>query len=177
MRIAYVVRHIDSAGGRERVLTNKANYLVRQYGYNVSIVTLQQVTNRTVFALDDRIHVRHLKLGDAASFKGGRVRYQLHVRRAREATLMEISPDISVSMWWSGEFKVFPFLRDGSRKVLELHLTRYAGRHVERGRAAAMRERIHGAVTRGLDRSSRATTGLWSSQRRRGARGGSGTSL
>jgi glycosyltransferase involved in cell wall biosynthesis len=39
---------------------------------------------------------------------------------------LQTEPDVTVSMWWGIEFKVLPFVKDGSRKILEFHFSQYS---------------------------------------------------
>lgn len=126
MKIAYVVRQIDSTGGRERVLVNKANYFVNKFGYEVIIITMYQVKDGVYFELDNRIQVHHLNLIRPEQFKGSIFGYWKYVKRIMERKLLQVAPDITVSMWWGVEFKILPFIKDGSRKILEFHFSQYS---------------------------------------------------
>ena len=54
MKILYCIAGTRHSGGMERVLANKANYLV-QHGYEVVIVTTDQRGAAPFFSLDSRI--------------------------------------------------------------------------------------------------------------------------
>ena len=54
MRIAYLIAGTYNSGGMERVLANKANYLVA-HGYEVIIITTDQRGQKPFFSLDERI--------------------------------------------------------------------------------------------------------------------------
>ena len=54
MRIAYLIAGTYNSGGMERVLANKANYLVA-HGYEVIIITTDQRGQKPFFHLDQRI--------------------------------------------------------------------------------------------------------------------------
>lgn len=151
MKIVYVVRHIDSTGGRERVLTQKANYFTRKFGYKVFIITMFQREERTIFELDNRIQTHHLKLIHHESFKGGRFKYGKYVKEALEKKLIEISPDITLSMWWGIEFKVLPFIKDGSRKILEFHSSQYMRYYLHRQNKIYIYQKIRLLITRWLE--------------------------
>ena len=62
MRILYVTDALAVWGGIERVLSDKMNYLVQQYGYEVFVATADQGTNPIPFPLDERIIVRDLNI-------------------------------------------------------------------------------------------------------------------
>ena len=54
MRIVYCIAGTYNSGGMERVLANKANYLV-SHGYEVFIITTDQRGKQPFFSLDERI--------------------------------------------------------------------------------------------------------------------------
>lgn len=62
MRILYITDALAVWGGIERVLSDKMNYLVREYGYEVYVVTADQGAHPIPFPLDERIHVKDLKI-------------------------------------------------------------------------------------------------------------------
>lgn len=152
MRIAYIVRQLDATGGRERVVINKANYFVEHFGYEVFVITMQQREESPAFALDPRVKVAHLNLQPANQFSGGRLAYFRYVRAAFRKVLLEIRPTFCVSLWWGLEFKVLPFVGDGSTKLLEFHFSNYS-RFLQEGAAStALSRRLRLAVTRWIER-------------------------
>ena len=60
MRILYVTDALAVWGGIERVLSDKMNFLVREYEYDVNVVTADQGNHPIPFPLDSRIHVKDL---------------------------------------------------------------------------------------------------------------------
>ena len=54
MKLVYNIPATYNSGGMERVLANKANWLVRN-GYDVSILTTDQMARRPFFDFDPRI--------------------------------------------------------------------------------------------------------------------------
>jgi uncharacterized membrane protein YqgA involved in biofilm formation len=48
MKILYCISGLFNSGGMERVLTGKVNYLVKNAGYEITIVTTEQ-KGRSVF--------------------------------------------------------------------------------------------------------------------------------
>lgn len=62
MRILYVTDALAVWGGIERVLSDKMNYLVREYGYEIYVVTADQGAHPIPFTLDERIHVKDLNI-------------------------------------------------------------------------------------------------------------------
>ena len=90
MRIVYIVRQIDSTGGRERVLINKANYFVEHFGYEVFIITMHQQRESPAFALDPRVKVVHLDLLPRGRVSGGPLGYYRYARGAFRRVLLEV---------------------------------------------------------------------------------------
>lgn len=62
MRILYVTDALAVWGGIERVLSDKMNYLVQEYGYEIYVVTADQGDHPIPFPLDERIHVKDLNI-------------------------------------------------------------------------------------------------------------------
>lgn len=62
MKILYVTDALAVWGGIERVLSDKMNYLVREYGYDIYVVTADQGNHPVPFSLDERIHVMDLNI-------------------------------------------------------------------------------------------------------------------
>ncbi|TYR36523.1 glycosyltransferase family 4 protein [Sphingobacterium phlebotomi] len=130
MKVLYCITGIYNAGGMERVLANKANYLVAQ-GYDVSIVTTDQQGRSPYFPLDDTIRLYDLdinytmnaSLGLLAKTRHYLRKQTLHKRRLSKL-LMELKADIVVSMF-DHDTAFLHKVKDGSKKVLEIHFSRY----------------------------------------------------
>ena len=62
MRILYITDALAVWGGIERVLSDKMNWFVREYGYEIYVVTADQGAHPIPFPLDERIHVKDLNI-------------------------------------------------------------------------------------------------------------------
>jgi len=130
MRLVYCIAGTYNSGGMERVLANKANYLVCA-GYDISIVTTEQKGRASFFKFDDRINFYDLSVNyeenNGSSFWDKFINYprkqMLHKKRL-SALLKKIQPDIVVSMFCN-EAGFLTRINDGSKKVLEVHFSRY----------------------------------------------------
>lgn len=130
MKLLYCIAGTYNSGGMERVLANKANYLV-QHGYEVVIVTTDQRGAAPFFALDSRIRCIDLAVNyeenNGKSFFNKLVKYPYkqyaHRRRLRKV-LLEEKPDITISMYCN-EASFLAGIRDGSKKVLEIHFSKF----------------------------------------------------
>ena len=130
MKIIYCIAGTFNSGGMERVLANKANYLVAN-GYELAIITSDQQGRAPYFALDERIqqydlginYTEDVNLGlikkVAAYFKKQRIHKQRLTR-----LLKEQKADIVISMF-DHEVSFLHSITDGSKKVLEIHFSRF----------------------------------------------------
>lgn len=130
MKIVYCIAGTYNSGGMERVLANKANYLVN-HGYKVIIITSDQRGQPSFFKLDERIRCYDLGINyetnNGKSFLNKAIHYPLkqwkHKRRLA-AYLKQVKPDVTVSMFCNDASFLWK-MKDGSRKVLEIHFSRY----------------------------------------------------
>lgn len=130
MRIVYCILGTFNAGGMERVLANKANYLVRR-GYDITVVTTDQQGRQPYFPLDPAIRRIDLGInythseGQSLPMKlGAYIWKKYHHKRKLRQLLREIKPDVTVSMF-DLEASFLYRIKDGSKKVLEIHFSRY----------------------------------------------------
>ena len=120
MHILYNIAGLYRPAGMERVLTDKANWLV-SHGHRVTILTTEQKGRPNAFPLDERVQTRDLAIGYEDNNGGSLADKLLHYpgkqrrhRKALEKALMELKPDIAISMFCN-EVNLLPRLKDGSR--------------------------------------------------------------
>ena len=130
MRIVYCLPQIDHPGGIERIVSIKANSLVRDYGCEVYIIVAQR-NDEPYYSLDDRIRVINLDVNFQATVAMpllqrllAKKNLKLTYKKRLENKLIEISPDITISTF-NQEADILPKLRDGSKKIIELHFCRH----------------------------------------------------
>ena len=147
MYIIYNIAGFYRQAGMERVLALKANWLAGQ-GHRVTIVTTEQKGRPNAFPLDPGIEVIDLAIGyednNGGSLWDKLVHYpgkQRRHLRALTAVLMDRRPDITVSMFCN-EVNLLPRIKDGSRKVLEVHFSRYKRLQYGRSGLWALADRI-----------------------------------
>ena len=127
MKILYQIHSTYNPGGMERVLLNKVKYLVEKQGWEVVVVTTDQHGRPSFYPFPDS--VRMIDLGINYSDDNGKPflkklagyfrRRQEHKKRL-EGLLKKERPDV-VDCFYPGECSFVPSLKDGSRKVMELH--------------------------------------------------------
>ena len=130
MKIVYTIAATYNSGGMERVLANKANWLVRN-GYEISILTTDQKARSSFFELDPRIKVYDLGINyeenNGKSFLNKLIHYpfkQWRHKKALQRLLPELKADVVVTMFCN-DASILPKIKDGSRKVLEIHFSRF----------------------------------------------------
>lgn len=130
MKLLYCIAGTYNSGGMERVLANKANYLVR-HGYEVVIATSDQRGQKPFFELDPAIRCVDLGINyeknNGKSFLNKLLHYPFKLYRHRKrmsALLKKEQPDITISMYCN-EASFLPSIKDGSKKVLEIHFSKF----------------------------------------------------
>lgn len=126
MRIAYCVSKITNSGGRERVLANKANYLVNK-GYEVYFILTEPMDKEPFFDFDPRIKFYNLECDFRAKGLKKQIAHrqykQIYIDKLAKA-LDEIKPDISISVF--DKFSRYLYkINDGSKKIIERHFGKY----------------------------------------------------
>lgn len=130
MKILFTIAGLYRPAGMERILTSKANYLAG-HGYEVMIVTTEQKNRPVAFPLHESVRCMDLGIGyednNGASAWNKLVHYPKKQRRhkkALKAMLFQERPDITVSLF-CGDESFLPSIKDGSKKVLEVHFSRF----------------------------------------------------
>ena len=127
MKILYQIHSTYNPGGMERVLLNKVRYFVEEKGWEVVVVTTDQHSRQSFYPFPEG--VRMIDLGVNYSDDNGKpfhkklfgyFRRRLEHRKRLAALLEQERPDI-VDCFYPGESSFVPSLKDGSRKVMELH--------------------------------------------------------
>ena len=129
MKIVYLIAGTFNAGGMERVLSNKANWLAA-HGNDVSIITTDQRNRKPYFALDGRIKTYDLGINYDAD-NGHLLSKLLHYpvrqwRHQRHLTtlLKQLKADVVVCMF-NNDVSFAYKIKDGSRKILEAHFSKH----------------------------------------------------
>ena len=114
----------------ERVLANKANFLVRN-GYSIVIITTDQQNRLPYFDLDSRIECIDLGINYTDSVSrnvlGKIISYfkkKSNHKEILQKKLLEIKADIVISMFDNDSSFLYK-IKDGSKKILEIHFSRY----------------------------------------------------
>lgn len=127
MKILYLIHSTYNPGGMERVLLNKVRYFVEEMGWDVTVVTTDQHDRPSFYPFPER--VKMIDLGVNYSDDNGKPflkkllgyfkRRILHKKLFKKVMEQE-RPDV-VDCFYPGECSFVPGLKDGSKKVMELH--------------------------------------------------------
>lgn len=131
MRITYCICSTYNPGGMERVLLNKVNYWVYEKGWEVTVITTDQNGRSSFYPFPDTVAQIDLNVNYSddnnknifIKIIGYLCRRIRHKRRLTDV-LMQIKPDIVVSLYPS-ESSFIPYIKDGSKKILELHFCKF----------------------------------------------------
>ena len=162
MRILYLIHSTYNPGGMERVLLNKVKYFVEEKGWDVTVVTTDQHDRPSFYPFPEG--VRMIDLGINYSDDNGKPfakkllgylkRRRLHAKKF-EALLKQLKPDV-VDCFYPGECSFVPSIKDGSKKVMELHQSKLFHHQYNRsglmGLADKVRARMDERLVRRFDR-------------------------
>ncbi len=146
----------------ERVLLNKVRYFVEEKGWDVTVVTTDQHGRQSFYPFPEG--VKMLDLGINYSDDNGKPfakkllgylkRRRIHAKKF-EALLKQLKPDV-VDCFYPGECSFVPSIKDGSKKVMELHQSKLFHHQYNRsglmGLADKVRARMDERLVRRFDR-------------------------
>lgn len=131
MKIIYCTHSTCNPGGMERVLLNKVTYLSQLPGWKVAVVTIDQNQRPPFYPFPEKVRMTDLGINYSEdNGKGAWKKITGYLRKRKEhkrkltALLLKEKPDIVVSLYPS-ESSFIPDIKDGSKKVLELHYCKF----------------------------------------------------
>ena len=130
MKIVFCYHSLTHHGGVEKILTIKANYLVKEFGYEVYIITYNQQNNSIFFDLDSRIKVIDVSVGDFVPTGNNYIKRQIDYRKYKkilksklENELLKINADFAISLGGNEFYVLNSIHSDKSIKIAEYHVT------------------------------------------------------
>lgn len=131
MKLIYCIHSTCNPGGMERVLLNKVMYLSQLPGWELSVVTTDQHQRPSFYPFPEKVRMTDLEINYSEdNEKGAWKKITGYLRKRKEhkrkltALLLKEKPDIVVSLYPS-ESSFIPDIKDGSKKVLELHFNKF----------------------------------------------------
>ena len=131
MKLIYCTHSIYNPGGMERVLLNKIAYLVKHTDWEILLITTDQKDHPSFYPLPEGVRWMNLDInysddnskGTIHKIKGYLRKKKIH-RQKLTVILNKEKADIVVSLYPS-ESSFIPSIKDGSKKVLELHFNKF----------------------------------------------------
>jgi len=129
MKIVYCIHALYNCGGMERVITNKVNYL-SSIGYDVVIITTEQKERKPFFPLFSDNLCIDLSINYSDSSNNILLKMidfilkKYKHRKRLKKVLFQLNADIVISTF-GNEMSFLPKIKDGSKKVAEIHFSRY----------------------------------------------------
>ncbi len=128
MRIVYLTDQIYLHGGLEKVMAEKANYFVREFGYEVFILTTEQRNLPPCYSLDEAVKIVDIgvEYERNRSYLSWVNLKKIHKHyRDLNIALAEIGPDVVISVNYAFDFYWLPFVSKKIPKFKEFHSSRY----------------------------------------------------
>lgn len=137
LKLVYCTPALYMAGGVERVLTLKANYFAEHFGYDITIILTDGKGKPYAYPLSDKVKVINLDINFEELWTCSFIKKvfvylkkQRIYKRKLTAELMRIRPDITDSLL-RREINFINDIKDGSKKIGELHVNRANYRNFE----------------------------------------------
>lgn len=122
MKLLYITNGINGAGGLERVLSIKASYLAQHYGYEVSILSLNDNHLRPFYTFSERIKMYSITV------EGNSVQYVNSYIKGIKKTVANVQPDV-ISVCDDG-LKAF-FIPKIIRSIIPIIYERHVSKQIE----------------------------------------------
>ena len=128
MKILFSTDQVYLHGGIEKVMAEKANYFVREFGFEVFILTSEQKNFPACYPLDKAIKlidigIEYERESSYLSWVNVKKIYK-HYRKLN-AQLAKIKPDVVISVNYAFDFYWLPFVFRKIPKFKEFHSSRY----------------------------------------------------
>lgn len=112
MKIVYLIHSLHNAGGMEKILTSKANWLCNHPGFEVTVINSHLRGRSSFFPVDPKVKVLDVGVNE-------RICARKYIRRL-QGMLDDIKPDITISLCGSDVFRLLKCSGTGAR-VAEYH--------------------------------------------------------
>lgn len=130
MKIIYSISALSNAGGMERIVTQKANYMADVFGYEVIIVTTEQLGKKPFFPLSPKVRLIDLHVNYQEDANRRNPLFKMiwkgahkpeHKRKFKQVLFRE-RPDIVITTF-NKDIGFLPSIKDGSKKIAEFHFS------------------------------------------------------
>lgn len=146
LKIVYITPQLYTADGVARVLTMKANYFAENFGYDITIILTEGQGKPLFYTLSPKIKVINLNLNfEEIWHKSFITKVLIYLNKQHKykhlltQVLMQLRPNITVSLL-RREINFINEIKDGSKKVGEMHILRSHFRNFEKNQTNAFKE-------------------------------------
>lgn len=119
MKLLYITNGVTGSGGLERVLSIKASYLADNYGHEVTILSLNEVSVDPFYEFSSKISFKSILVG------GNLFQYTAAYKKGLQNTVNELLPDV-ISVCDDGlkGFFIPQFLKTTAKIIYERHVSK-----------------------------------------------------
>lgn len=130
MKIVYCIHSLFNSGGMERVLTNKANFLVNNIDCEIKIVTTEQENKLPFYELDPKIEIINLDINYSkdnsknvfSKIINTFVKFRKH-KKLLNNFLLNYQPDTVISLFGNEAYFLYQ-LNLNCKIILEIHFAK-----------------------------------------------------
>ncbi len=146
LKVLYITDQIYLHGGGERVLTNKANYLIENNLAEVYIVTSEQKQNTPCYPISSKVIFEDLEIDynrSVSYFKWINFKkIPKHFFKLRKA-IHSIQPDVIITLSTQFDFYFLPFIKKSIPKIKEYHSSRYFNNKKRESNTSSIRSFVY----------------------------------
>ena len=131
MKIVYCISGLYNSGGMERILTEKVNYLLENYNYNINIITTDQKSRENFYILNKKANCTDLGINYIDDLKKSffkRVFGYINKQKKHEEKLKkivnELKPDILISLGCEDRNFLYKLKTKNIRVIREYHFNK-----------------------------------------------------
>ncbi len=149
MKIIFNTNQTYLHGGVEKVMATKANYFATLPDVEVYILTTEQQNNPPCYFLDKRIKTIDLGINYNRSkfyFSKENLRKAVKHFKSQKKIFKELDPDIIISPNFNFDLYWLPFIHRKSKKIKEIHGSRYNWKSSLKNRVNAFFEKRYDAL-------------------------------
>lgn len=131
MKIVYCINGLYNSGGMERILTEKANYLLENYNYDIDIITTDQKNKENFYKLNEKINCIDLNINYIDDLKKsffkrvfGYLNKQKKHEKKLEKVINDLKPDILISLGCEDRNFLYKLKTKNIKVIREYHFNK-----------------------------------------------------
>ncbi len=135
MKVVFLMDQLYLHGGAERILSQKMNYLIAHFGYEVHLVTSEQRGKKAVYELHQELQWHDLGIDyhrERSYFSPANLIKVFRHFFKLNAVIGRIKPDVIISVSYSPEQFFLPYIQRDIPKFKEFHSSRFGHAPTER---------------------------------------------